>query len=203
MSRLKYYIFNKPYRVISQFSESGDKQTLSDFMKIDKNVYPVGRLDYDSEGLLVLTNDNYLKSSLSNPRNKHLRTYLVQVEGDISAEALQKLKEGVEINIDGKIYLTKKCLAEKLSNVPEISERVPPVRFRAAIPTSFIEIKLTEGKNRQVRKMTASVGFPTLRLIRTAIEDLTLKGLLTGEVREINEENIYKLLKIQKRNKVK
>lgn len=202
MSRFKYYIINKPYRVISQFSESGDKQTLSDFLKIDKSVYPVGRLDYDSEGLLLLTNDNYLKTSLNNPRNEHSRTYLVQVDGDITAEALQKLKDGVEINIDGKIYLTKKCFAKKLSSVPKISERVPPVRFRAAIPTSFIEMKLTEGKNRQVRKMTAGVGFPTLRLIRTAIEDLTLNGLQEGEVREIDEESIYKLLKILKRNKV-
>lgn len=188
-------LFFKPYRVLSQFSAEGDKQTLSDFfIGIPKDVYPVGRLDYDSEGLLLLTNDKTVTHRLLDPSFAHARTYLVQVEGGISDEAIRKLQDGVSINVDGKTYRTKKAKAHLLTQEPTLPERHPPIRYRKEIPTSWIELTLTEGKNRQVRRMTAAVGFPTLRLVRYAVGHLTVEGLQPGEYRMLDETDIKDLL---------
>jgi len=177
----QYFVFHKPFQVLSQFSSEGDKMTLSDFFPhIPKNIYPVGRLDYDSEGLLVLTDDKSLTHQLLDPSFAHPRTYWVQVEGQITNDAILQLQQGVTISIDGKKYQTKKATVEILHHQPNVSERNPPVRFRKNIPTSWISLTLTEGKNRQVRKMTAATGFPTLRLIRYAIGKLTLDDLAPG-----------------------
>lgn len=178
---LEYFIFFKPYQVLSQFSPEGDKQTLSDFFPgIAKDVYPVGRLDYDSEGLLVLTNDKALTHRLLDPGFAHRRTYWVQVEGSITTEAIQKLEHGVLINVNGKQYKTQPAGAEIFSLAPDLPDRNPPIRFRKNIPTSWISLTLTEGKNRQVRRMTAAVGFPTLRLIRYSIGKITIDGMQPG-----------------------
>ncbi|MCW3122434.1 MAG: pseudouridine synthase [Flavipsychrobacter sp.] len=178
----KYYIFHKPFQVLTQFSAEGDKRTLSDFFRqIPKNIYPVGRLDYDSEGLLLLTDDKPLTHQLLDPSFAHPRTYWVQVEGEITNEAISQLESGVTITVDGKHYRTKKAKAQIFKEQPDVAERNPPVRFRKSIPTSWISLTLTEGKNRQVRKMTAATGFPTLRLIRYSIGNVTLDGLAPGE----------------------
>ncbi len=185
----RYFAFNKPYRVLSQFSPEADKKTLADFFQgIPKNVYPVGRLDYDSEGLLLLTDDKLLTQQLLDPSRQHARTYLVQVDGDVTEAALQKLRQGVQINVDGKMYLTRKAQAEKISAPVWLWDRDPPVRFRKEIPTSWISLALTEGKNRQVRKMTAAAGFPTLRLLRFSIGSLNVADLAPGSWREYGDE---------------
>ncbi|MEO9003761.1 MAG: pseudouridine synthase [Ginsengibacter sp.] len=197
----KYFIVHKPYHVLSQFSSVDGKQTLKNNFDVPSNVYPVGRLDYDSEGLLLLTNDKRLNKLLLDPSFEHEREYWVQIEGEISKQAIDKLEQGVEININGKIYHSKKCLVKRFySFLPNVSERIPPIRFRKNIPDSWISIVLTEGKNRQVRKMTASVGYPTLRLIRYRIENVTLGQLMPGEMRTISQEEMYNLLKIKKTN---
>ena len=197
----KYFIVHKPYHVLSQFSSVDGKQTLKNNFDVPSNVYPVGRLDYDSEGLLLLTNDKRLNKLLLDPSFEHEREYWVQIEGEISKQAINKLEQGVEININGKIYHSKKCFVKKLySFLPNVSERIPPIRFRKNIPDSWISIVLTEGKNRQVRKMTASIGYPTLRLIRYRIENVTLGQLMPGEMRTISQEEMYNLLKIKKTN---
>lgn len=180
-SSFKYYLFNKPYGVICQFSPEGDKPTLAQYLPVEKDVYPVGRLDTDSEGLLLLTNDKSLNKKLLDPGAGHTRSYFVQVDGDITQEALERLAKGVEINVDGKTHLTRKAKAEFIEEPEWLWERNPPVRFRKTVPTSWIKLTLTEGKNRQVRKMTAAVGFPTLRLIRFSIGKLTVKGLMPGD----------------------
>jgi 23S rRNA pseudouridine2457 synthase len=195
----QYFIVNKPFRVLSQFSSSDGKQTLKDFFEVPSNLYPVGRLDYDSEGLLLLTNDKKLNHLLLNPLHEHEREYWVQVEGEISQQGIDKLQEGISININGKIVQTKKCKVEKFLSPPIIQERNSPIRFRKSIPDSWIKIILTEGKNRQVRKMTTLIGFPTLRLIRYRIENITLANLLPGEMRTISKQELYNLLKILKR----
>jgi len=173
---LKYYLIYKPYGVLSSFtSEVLGKKTLSTFVNLDKDIYPVGRLDEDSEGLLILTNDNYLKNRLLDPKFGHLKTYYVQVEGEIDYNSISNLKNGVEIKIKDKIYFTKKSNVIKLDKIEHLlPERNTPIRYRAKIPTSWISIELTEGKNRQVRKMTAKVGFPTLRLVRVSINKLSI-----------------------------
>ncbi|MGN6530377.1 MAG: pseudouridine synthase [Ginsengibacter sp.] len=194
----KYFIVHKPFNVLSQFSSTEGKKTLKDFFDVPLNIYPVGRLDYDSEGLLILTDDKKLNQYLLNPFHEHEREYWVQVEGDISEDAIDKLQRGVSINIDGKMYHTKKCVVKKFIHSPKVSERNPPIRFRKSIPESWIKIILTEGKNRQVRKMTAAVGFPTLRLIRYRIERITLDDLLPGEMKIISKQELYNLLHIKK-----
>jgi 23S rRNA pseudouridine2457 synthase len=190
----QYYIFHKPFQVLSQFSEEGDKKTLSYyFPHLPKNIYPVGRLDFDSEGLLILTDDKSLTHQLLDPSFAHPRTYWVQVEGTITQEAIQKLEQGVTISIDGKKYQTKKAEAKILTEPIPVSERNPPVRFRKNIPTSWIALTLTEGKNRQVRKMTATVGYPTLRLIRYSIGNLTIQGIDPGKFK-LMDETVKELL---------
>lgn len=180
--------------MLSQFSKDGNNATLSDLFNFPKDVYPVGRLDSDSEGLLILTNDKNLNYKLLQPKFKHRRTYWVQVDGAINNEALEKLQKGVIIKINGKDYKTLPSEVRILENPINIDERNPPIRFRKNIPTSWIELTLTEGKNRQVRKMTAAVGFPTLRLIRVKIKQLELFPMRSGEVKEISRNEIYRLL---------
>lgn len=192
---LRYFLFYKPFQVLTQFSAEGEKKTLAHFFKnIPKDIYPVGRLDYDSEGLLLLTNDKKLTQYLLEPRHKHERTYYVQVEGLLDEIARQKLAKGVTINVDGKLYKTLPAKAVILSSEPNLPERHPPIRFRKNIPTTWISLTLTEGKNRQVRKMTAAVGFPTLRLVRYSIGKSTIDGWAAGQVEEVNEQFIHSLL---------
>lgn len=193
----RYFIIYKPFGMLSQFSKEGEHKTLADLnYNFPKDAYPVGRLDSDSEGLLLLTNDKSLNHKLLDPKFKHTRTYLAQVEGIFSEEAKRKLEKGVSISVDGKTYQTLPAHVET-HNYVSLPERNPPIRFRKNIPTSFIKISLHEGKNRQVRKMTAAVGFPTLRLIRTAIEKIELENLQPGEVKEINKEEAYKQLRLE------
>jgi 23S rRNA pseudouridine2457 synthase len=188
---LLYYIIYKPFHVLSQFTSQDGKQSLKDFFKVPTDVYPVGRLDYDSEGLLILTNDQQLNHRLLHPSFAHEREYWVQVDGDIDQPAIDKLQAGVSINIDGKVYRTKKCKAKKFNVAPQLADRNPPVRYRKNIPTSWISLVLQEGKNRQVRKMTAKTGFPTLRLLRYRIATLTIDKLLPGEMIAMGKEEIY------------
>ena len=190
----QYYIIYKPFQVLSQFTSQEGKKTLKDFFPVPADVYPVGRLDFDSEGLLILTNDTTFNHRLLNPRFAHDREYWVQVEGDISPAAIRQLESGVTISIDGKSYRTKPVKAIAMASSPQVPERFPPIRYRAQIPTSWIKMILQEGKNRQVRKMTAQVGFPTLRLIRYRIEQLTVEGLGPGEMRMLDQQEIYSLL---------
>ncbi len=197
----KYYVFYKPYNVLNQFTkEREDHVTLADFLNVEKDVYPVGRLDKDSEGLLLLTNDKSINDQLLNPSNKHKRTYLVQVENEITDVAISKLNKGVEIKIDSGTYQTQPCHVKKLPKAPVLPDRDPPVRFRKNIPTSWALIELTEGKNRQVRKMFASLGFPVLRLVRAQIEDLKVGKLEPGKYYDIKKEELCTLLKINIKN---
>ena len=156
----------------------------------------MGRLDTDSEGLLLLSNDKKLNHALLDPKNKHNRTYLAQVEGVMEKEKIEELVKGITIKVDGKDYQTLPCKAESISE-PALPERNPPIRFRKNIPTSWIKIILHEGKNRQVRKMTAAVGYPTLRLIRESMEDVDLGTMQPGDVEELKAEAIYRRLKIR------
>lgn len=192
---LRYFLFYKPFQVLSQFSAEANKKTLADFFKdIPKDIYPVGRLDYDSEGLLLLTNDKKMSSQLLEPRHQHEKTYYVQVEGKAEKNQLEKIAQGVIINVNGKPYTTKKCKAEILDEEPILPDRFPPIRFRKNIPTTWCAITLTEGKNRQVRKMTAAVGLPTLRLVRFRIGAITAEGMSSGSIREIKQIEAQKLL---------
>jgi 23S rRNA pseudouridine2457 synthase len=196
MSSFSYFVIYKPFGMLSQFTKEGDHETLADLHEFPKDVYPVGRLDADSEGLLVLSNDKKLNHTLLEPAHQHKRTYYVQVEGTMTAEACKKLEKGVDISVDGKIYATKPCTVSIIPSPPSIPARIPPIRVRKTVPDSWISITLEEGKNRQVRKMTAAVGFPTLRLIRFAIEKLDIKGMLPRDVREISRMEAYEQLKI-------
>ena len=168
-------IFNKPYGVISQFSEHNTYDSLKDFIPI-KNVYPAGRLDADSEGLLILTDNGQFQNRLSSPSNNIEKIYLAQVENIPKMEEIMKLEKGIQISS----YVTKKSKV-KLIDEPQLWKRNPPIRKRKFIPTSWLEIKISEGKNRQVRKMTAAIGCPTLRLIRTAVGDYSLGNLQPGQ----------------------
>ena len=183
--------------MLSQFSSEGNKQSLKDIFDLPLDVYPVGRLDYDSEGLLLVTNDKALNHQLLHPDFAHPREYWVEVEGAITREALGDLTVGVHITVDGNDYLTKPCKAFHFEKIPLVPDRYPPVRFRKNIPTSWLRLVLTEGKNRQVRKMTASVGFPTLRLIRHRIGTLTLDKLLPGEMIPLQKSFVYRQLGIE------
>jgi 23S rRNA pseudouridine2457 synthase len=171
---------NKPYGVLCQFVDRDGRRTLAEFVK-QKDVYPAGRLDHDSEGLLLLTDDGRLAHRLTDPRHKQPKRYLVQVEGMPSAEALEHLRRGVTLN-DGP---TLPAGAEAIDEPAWLWPRDPPVRFRKTVPTSWLAITLSEGRNRQVRRMTAAVGLPTLRLVREAVGEYRLEGLSPGAVRAL------------------
>jgi len=172
-------LFNKPYGVLCQFSKDGsDKPTLAQYIKVP-NVYPAGRLDTDSEGLLLLTDDGRLQARIADPKFKQPKTYLVQVEGEPDAAALEALRRGVELK-DGR---TRPAEAESIPP-PTLWPRDPPVRLRKTVPDSWLRLTIREGKNRQVRRMTAAVGHPTLRLVRWQVGDWSLEGIAPGEWRE-------------------
>jgi pseudouridine synthase len=174
---LPYVIrFWKPYNVLTQFTDNEGRATLANYIDVP-HIYAAGRLDYDSEGLMLLTGDGALNARLTNPKFEHPRTYLVQVERVPDDAALKKLRTGVDLN-DGR---TRPAQAELLDTPPDLPERSTPVRFRKNIPTAWLRLTITEGRNRQVRRMTAAVGFPTLRLVRWAIGSLTLEGLTVGQ----------------------
>lgn len=168
-------LFNKPYGVICQFTPSGGKPTLKDFINVP-NVYPAGRLDTDSEGLLVLTDDGALQKKIAEPRHKMPKTYWVEVEGVPTPDALARLRGGLDLGD----FKTGSAEARQLPEVPALWPRNPPVRFRQNIPTSWLEITIREGKNRQVRRMTAKVGLPTLRLVRVAVGPWRVDGIAPG-----------------------
>lgn len=175
--------FNKPHGILSQFTkQEPDHRTLAEF-GFPKNVYPIGRLDWDSEGLLLLSDEKEWNDFLLNPRHAHERVYHAQVEGIATEEAMAQLRKGVVIQGQKTLPCRANLLAE-----PNYPPRNPPIRFRLSVPTSWIELRLIEGKNRQVRKMTAAVGFPTLRLIRTAIGACELGNLPEGKWRELNAD---------------
>ena len=178
-------IFNKPYGVLSQFTPEAGHPALDSF-GFPPGVYAAGRLDHDSEGALLLTDNGKLIKKLLDPKYEHPRTYLAQVDGQITEDAVRKLAKGVDI----KGYHTKPCKAEIVEAPAWIWERTPPVRFRANIPTSWVKLTLIEGKNRQVRHMTAAVGFPTLRLVRVQIGNVPLGGLKPGEWRAVTDKVI-------------
>lgn len=190
----RYFIVYKPYKTLSQFTSAENKKTLADYFAVPKNVYPVGRLDEDSEGLLILTNDKKLNHRLLNPSFEHEREYWVQVDGAITNDAVMQMQQGLQLNIKGDMHQTKSSVVQIFNEAPLVAERDPPVRYRATVPTSWIKIILKEGKNRQVRKMTAQVGFPTLRLIRYRIEDIELNNMQPATMIELSHKSIYKKL---------
>ncbi|ARV58256.1 pseudouridine synthase [Nostocales cyanobacterium HT-58-2] len=188
----RYIIFYKPYGILSQFTkDTPTHNTLKDYIEVP-DVYPVGRLDWDSEGLLLLTNHGQLQHRLSHPRFGHQRTYWVQVERIPDVKALTQLQEGVVI----QDYRTQPALVQLLPTEPPLPERDPPIRFRKNVPTAWLEMTLTEGKNRQVRRMTAAVGFPTLRLVRISIAHLQLNGLQPGQWRDLTSGELKLLLNL-------
>jgi 23S rRNA pseudouridine2457 synthase len=195
VSVYQYYKIYKPYLMLSQFSKGENDKSLADLKyHFPGDVYPVGRLDADSEGLLILTNDKSLNSKLFDVHNPHPRTYLVEVEGAFSQKEKSMLEKGIEINLKGTIYKTLPSAVEILDSEPLVPPRNPPIRFRKTVPVSWIKITLYEGKNRQIRRMTAAVGFPTLRLIRIAIGNIRLDNLQPGDVEIIDIKEINKLL---------
>jgi len=183
----RYLLFFKPFDVLSQFTDekATHRLTLKHFISV-ADVYPVGRLDRDSEGLLLLTNDGGVQHQLIDPKFSHPRTYWVQVERIPDEAALQKLRSGVRI----QDYKTRSAKVRLLEGEPDLPPRDPPIRFRKTVPAAWIEMTLTEGKNRQVRRMTAAVGFPTLRLVRVAIGQLQLQGLQPGEWRDLTAQEL-------------
>ncbi|MDB4159276.1 pseudouridine synthase [Gammaproteobacteria bacterium] len=171
----KLVIFNKPFQVLCQFTDDGDRKTLSDYINV-KDVYPAGRLDYDSEGLMILTDDGKLQAKISDPRYKLPKTYWAQVEGSATHKDCDTLMKGVKLK-DGPA----RAVSCRLIPEPDIWERVPPIRVRKSIPDSWIELVIDEGRNRQVRRMTAAIKLPTLRLVRAAIGEWSIENLKPGQ----------------------
>jgi len=197
LKNFRYFAVYKPFGVLSQFTDADGNPGLGSTFQIPKGVYSVGRLDKDSEGLLLLTDDKPLNHRLLNPKFAHWRTYYVQVEGSPTEQEIKQLEQGVTIRISKKDYFTKPCKAKIITEPDWLPERDPPIRFRKSVPTSWLSLSLKEGKNRQVRKMTASIGFPTLRLIRYQIENLNLPQYKPGELFEYSKIEFYKKLGLQ------
>ncbi|MGB0525678.1 MAG: pseudouridine synthase [Flammeovirgaceae bacterium] len=193
MSEFNYYIIYKPFGMLPQFKDEHGRPTLGQLYPFPKDVYPVGRLDMDSEGLLLLTNDTTLNHKLLSPKFNHERTYYVQVEGAPDASIIPKFKAGFTIRINKKDFRTKPARASWIAD-PQLPPREPPIRFRKTVPDSWLSLILTEGKNRQVRKMTAKLGFPTLRLVRVGIEGLELGNMKPSDVIELSRASVYKKL---------
>lgn len=191
-----YFAIYKPYKILSQFTDEGANKGLQSVFQLPKNVYPVGRLDLDSEGLLLLTNDKSVNNRLLNPEYQHKRCYWIEVEGHPDQHALDELQKGVEINLKGKKYKTLPCEAIILKSTDQLDSRNPPVNHKKYQKTCWLEIKLIEGKNRQVRRMTAAVGYPTLRLVRVGIEDLSVFPLKSGEITQIAEKTLKSKLRL-------
>jgi 23S rRNA pseudouridine2457 synthase len=192
---MNYYIIYKPYKIISQFTSSHKKKCLDTLnFAFQKDVYPVGRLDENSEGLLILTNDKSLNYKLLTPEFEHKRIYLVQLQGIVTTEALKQIETGITIALDAGPYTTKPCKVKQVKKPENLPPRAHPVS--ELLPTSWIELTLTEGKYHQVRKMTAGAGFPCIRLIRIAIEDIRLENMQPGDVRELKRDAVYKKLNI-------
>jgi 23S rRNA pseudouridine2457 synthase len=187
---MRYLLLNKPYEVLTQFTDEHGRATLKDFVAVP-NVYPVGRLDFDSEGLLLLTDDKQLQHRLSDPRYKVPKTYWAQVEGYPTEAALQQLLEGVQIKEGFTLPAEVQALPDDAT--ADLWPRNPPIRYRASIPTSWLAITISQGMNRQVRKMCAAVNLPCLRLVRQALGDLSLDGLAPGEWRDLTTEEIAAL----------
>jgi 23S rRNA pseudouridine2457 synthase len=184
--KFRYYLFYKPFNVLCQFTDEGGRDTLAKYGPFPNDVYPAGRLDYDSEGLVLLTNDGSLKNRLLEPKYAHPRTYLVQVEGVPKPGQLEEIRNGV-------VIYGEKLRGAEVSVIvgePDLPSRPVPIRFRKSIPTTWIELTIRQGRNRQVRKMTAAVGLPTLRLVRIKIGGLMLEGLSPGEWRELSSDEI-------------
>lgn len=188
--RKRYYAIFKPYNMLSQFTGDENASVLGDLHKFPIDVYPIGRLDKTSEGLLLLTNDNNFKNKVLDPKNKSAKTYYVQVDDDITPEACKELSAGtIFIKHNGKKHRVAPAECVKI-DAPQLPERSVPIRYRKEIPTSWIALTLREGKNRQVRKMTAAVGFPTLRLVRYAIGEFNLGDMQPGDVVEIDPNDV-------------
>lgn len=179
MSKLVF--LNKPYGVLSQFTPEGKWRALDEFIPV-KDVYVAGRLDADSEGLLILTDDGKLQAKIADPKHKLVKTYWAQVEGVPDEVALDRLRAGIRLSD----FTAQPAKVRRIDEPPGLWQRDPPIRYRAAIPTSWLEIRIAEGKNRQVRRMTAAIGYPTLRLIRAAIGAVTVEGLALGQWRQID-----------------
>jgi 23S rRNA pseudouridine2457 synthase len=192
-NQYSYYLVYKPYGMLSQFTPEGNKPALSSLLKFPLDCYPVGQLETESEGLLLLTNDKKVSQKFLNPTVEFKRTYLVQVDGDITEEALQKLRDGVDVKVEGKIFNSKNAVVEKIET-PVLPPRNPPVRFRKTVPTSWISITLTEQKNKQVRSMLSAVGFPALRIVRQKMGNLELREMLSGDVIELESAEVYEKL---------
>ncbi len=182
-------LLNKPFRVLCQFTDEQGRTTLADYVDTD-DVYPAGRLDYDSEGLVVLTDDGRLQARLSQPRSKISKTYWAQVEGDPAETELAKLEIGVKLK-DGPARALR---AARIGEPAGLWERDPPIRYRRNVADSWLEVELTEGRNRQVRRMTAGIGYPTLRLIRSAVGPFTIDGLRPGDTRELTNRDAWAAL---------
>ncbi|MDQ2771029.1 MAG: pseudouridine synthase [Bacteroidota bacterium] len=185
---MRYLLLNKPYEVLTQFTDEHGRATLKDFVAVP-DVYPVGRLDFDSEGLLLLTDDKQLQHRLSDPKFKVPKTYWAQVEGAVSGEAVQLLRRGVQI----KEGFTAPGEAREIPEPPQLWTRNPGIRYRASIPASWLEITISQGMNRQVRKMCAAVGLPCLRLVRAALGELTLGELQPGQWRDLTPAEVAAL----------
>lgn len=193
---IRYFAVFKPYGMLSQFTrEAPEQTTLADLdFSFPTDVYPLGRLDSDSEGLLLLSNDKALNAKLLNPKFAHPRTYWAQVEGSPDEAALSRLRSGVEIRVEGKLHHTRAAQVQLFTEAPDLPGRYPPVRFRKTVPDAWLELTLTEGKNRQVRRMCAAVGLPVLRLVRVAIGSLRLGDMAPGAVRELTAKEVKNIL---------